>query len=121
MSKEIRGIWVVLSCLVIWVLIVTAFYVIVFSCNPPNNPSNYPKIVELSIEHLWEEDNKYYFADTNGVVYQLGNNQGYHEKILYDDMHKQRFEELNASNRYEVVFIEGLNNWISISEKEMVR
>ena len=79
---------------------------------------NQPETIELTIEHLWEEDNNYYFADSNGSVYILGNYRDINEKIMYDEMPKQRFERLNEGSRYEIEYISGLNNWISISEKK---
>ena len=80
--------------------------------------ANQPETIELTIEHLWEEDNNYYFADSNGSVYILGNYRDINEKIMYDEMPKQRFERLNEGSRYEIEYISGLNNWISISEKK---
>ena len=80
---------------------------------------NQPKTIELTIEHLWEEDNEYYFADSNGSVYELGNYRDVSDKIMYNDMPKQRFERLNEGSRYEVEYISGMDFWISISEKEI--
>ena len=81
--------------------------------------SNQPKTIELTVEHLWEEDSKYYFADNDGNIYMLGNYRDVSDKIVYSDMPKQRFGRLNEGNRYEIEYISGLDTWISISEKEV--
>ena len=78
-----------------------------------------PKTIELTIEHLWEEDNEYYFADSNGSVYELGNYRDVSDKIMYSEMPKHRFERLNVGSRYEIKYISGIDYWISISEKEI--
>ena len=75
--------------------------------------------IELTIEYLWEEDSKYYFADSNSNVYKLGNYRKRNDKIMYDDLPKQRFERLNVDSRYEVEYISGMDYWSSISEKEV--
>lgn len=77
------------------------------------------KTTNVTIEHLWEEEDKYYFADTNGTVFELVNYREANEKVLYNDMPKQRFEKLNEGNRYEIEYISGLDSWLSISEKEI--
>ena len=84
-----------------------------------NSLTEHPKEIELTIEHLWEENNKYYFADNNDNVYKLGNYRDVNDKIVYDDLPKQRFERLNVDSRYEIEYISGLDFWISISEKEV--
>ena len=82
---------------------------------------NQPETIELIIEHLWEEDNNYYFADNNGRVYELGDYRDVSDKILYDDLPKQRFERLSKGSRYEIRYISGMDFWISISEKGIER
>ena len=84
-----------------------------------NSLTEQPETIELTMEHLWEEDSKYYFADSNRNVYKLGNYRDVSDKIVYDDLPKQRFERLNVGSRYEVKYISGMDFWISISEKEI--
>lgn len=80
-----------------------------------------PETIELRIEHLWEDSGDYYFADTNGNIYILGNYKKSGEKIRYDNMPKQRFEMLNKGCVYNCTYVSGMNNWISISETVMER
>ena len=80
---------------------------------------NQPETTELTIEHLWEEENKYYFANNNDNVYMLGNYRDINDKIMYSEMPKQRFERLNKGSKYEIKYVSGLDYWISISEKEV--
>lgn len=92
-----------------------------FLCFEYINEQNQPETIELTIEHLWEEDNNYYFADDNGRVYELGNYRDVSDKIMYDEMPKQRFDRLNVGSRYEIKYISGIDFWISISEKGIER
>ena len=77
-----------------------------------------PETTELTIEHLWVEDNGYYFSDSRGHVYNLGN---IGDEILYEDLPKQRFQKLVEGNVYECVYLSGGAKRISVSEKEIVR
>ena len=78
-----------------------------------------PETIELRIEHLWDDNGDYYFADTNGHIYKLGNYKKSGEKIRYDDMPKQRFGMLDKGCAYNCTYISGMDNWISISEKRV--
>ena len=80
-----------------------------------------PETTELTIEHLWVEDNGYYFSDSGGQVYNLGNQRASGEEILYEDLPKQRFKKLEEVGMYECVYLLGGEERISISEKEIVR
>lgn len=75
---------------------------------------------ELTIEHLWEEGDKYYFADRDGHVYRIGNLRKANEEIMYKDVPKVRFEKFSEGMNYECIYLKGA--WrISISEKEIER
>ena len=102
--------------IIITILTICCLYGAVVALNDMKY-SNQPETIELTIEHLWEENNNYYFADRDGNIYKLGNYRDINDKIMYDDMPKQRFERLNEGSRYEIKYISGLDNWISISEE----
>lgn len=90
-----------------------------FSILKLTNEANQSKTIELTIEHLWEENNKCYFADNNGSVYELGNYRDVSDKIVYSELPKQRFDKLNEGSRYEIKYISGMDFWISISEVDI--
>ena len=117
--KKILQIVTIILLAIVCCLIVFATLFVFKGALDDINALNKPKTTELTIEHLWTEDSRYYFADSNGSVYKLGNYRKHGEKIMYDNMPKQRFEILNEGSRYEIEYISGLDNWISISEKEL--
>jgi hypothetical protein len=90
----------------------------------PPSAIEQPKVVVITIEDLWEEGENYYYADSNGHVYAIGNyrNMGdkiMGDKIMYDDMPKQRFTKLNKGSVYKCTYVTGMTTWISIREEEI--
>ena len=88
-----------------------------------------PEITELTIEHLWQDENEYYFSDEMGHVYLLEDNipstkiteMFAYKEILYEDMPKQRFKKLEEGGIYECTYyLHGRGGMrLSIGEKEM--
>ena len=88
-----------------------------------------PEITELAIEHLWQDENGYYFSDEMGHVYLLEANipsakireMFTYKEILYGDMPKQRFKKLEEGGIYECTYyLHGRGGMrLSIGEKEM--
>ena len=88
-----------------------------------------PEITELTIEHLWQDENEYYFSDEMGHVYLLEDNipstkiteMFTYKEILYEDMPKQRFKKLEEGSIYECTYyLHGRGGMrLSVGEKEM--
>lgn len=106
---------------ILTVLVILAISGCIFASLMVLNMLNVDRVqtINLTINHLWVEDNEYYFADNNGSIYQLGNYRAANDKILYNDMPKQRFEKLNVDSSYEVEYVSKMDWWISINEKEI--
>ena len=115
MKRKIESVLVTVGVLVLIGCIV-GFAIIILK---DMSYQNQPETINLTMEHLWEEDSKYYFTDNNNNVYMLGNYRDVSDKIMYDDLPKQRFERLNKGSRYEIRYVSGLDYWISISEREI--
>jgi len=75
----------------------------------------------ITIEHLWEEDDKYYFSDDGGFVYKMRDRQAFGTQIMYDDLAKTRFEKLKEGGQYKVEYRCDWDVRVSISEGVMER
>ena len=78
------------------------------------------KTTNVTIEHLWEEEGKYYFADSEGVIYRIERPRG---EVMYETIPKTRFAKIKEGWRYQVEY-ENRFGWairFSLSEKEIER
>jgi len=75
----------------------------------------------ITIEHLWEENDEYYFSDEEGFVYRMRDGQAFGTQIMYDNLAKTRFEKLKEDGQYKVEYRCDWDVRISISEKEIER
>ena len=78
------------------ILLLGAIWCTLFSFVPDPNSE---KTTNLTIEYLWEEDSKYYFADSEGVVYKMGRPQG---QVMYETMPKTRFAKLKEGGNIKL-------------------
>ena len=115
MSEKNEIVWIIVACLAIFLILAGVFFIM----TTVYSSTNAPKTIELTVEDVWGEGSKYYFADSNGFVYEIGNQRNIGEMILYEDMPKQRFEKLKKGNAYECVYLLGSPMRFSISEKEI--